>query len=540
MGFAAGTRIGQYSVLALLGAGGMGEVYLADDVRLRRKVALKVITTRAAGENEIAVQRFLREARAAAALDHPGICTVYEVGADDGVEYLAMQYLQGETLAERMARSHDRPVQPGPTAGSDDRALPLAEALRIAIDLGDALAYAHDRGILHRDLKPHNVMLLGDGRVKLLDFGLAKVSGDPAMAADAQTEAALTRQGTLLGTPEYMSPEQMSGRTADARSDTFSFALIVYELVGGRHPFRSHTAALTMSAILTRDYPPLRLPEPAGAALNAALARALARDPAHRHATAADFVADLRHAQRLFNDAGDPLAQAARTRAWRGPMAAAFAVAVAGIALAAAMPYIRSRRVERAGVSAPAPVATRTFSYWLDVQPMSGGRLADPIRSLGDESLSAGSKFRVNVTSSAPGVLYLLDDDPTEGAGGALSLIYPIAADQPASTDRRTPATGAVTDWYVFSRRSGTERMWMLWSAEPRPELDGLRALVNPRDMGRIPADRAAEVRQLLRDGERRRSASVRAEQPLQMTTDFSGPMMAYAIVLRHAERSDR
>jgi serine/threonine protein kinase len=213
-----GTKLGPYMILAQAGAGGMGEVYKAQDTRLKRTVAIKVLPSQFSADAEMK-QRFDREAHTIAALNHPHICTLYDIGIQDGTDFLVMEFLEGETLAARIAR--------GP--------LPLGEALKVAIGIADALDKAHHKGVTHRDLKPGNVMLTAGG-AKLLDFGLAKLQ-QPATAPDNQSPpsgANTTTPGTILGTMQYMAPEQLEGREADARSDIFAFGAVLYEMISGR------------------------------------------------------------------------------------------------------------------------------------------------------------------------------------------------------------------------------------------------------------------------------------------------------------------
>jgi len=233
-----GTRLGPYEIVAAIGAGGMGEVYRARDTRLNRIVAVKVLPAHLSDRPDLR-QRFEREARAIAALNHPHICALYDVGPD----YLVMEYLEGETLAARLTR--------GP--------LPLDQALPHAIAVADALALAHREPVFHRDLKPGNIMLTKVG-AKLLDFGLAKFAAPVAPAgADSLTlDDPLTVDGTLLGTFPYMSPEQLEGRDADARSDIFGFGAVLYEMLTGRRAFQGKSQASILSAILTETPPPLR------------------------------------------------------------------------------------------------------------------------------------------------------------------------------------------------------------------------------------------------------------------------------------------
>ena len=238
-----GTSLSHYRISARLGAGGMGEVYRATDTKLGRDVALKVLPAEMA-ESPERLERFQREARALAALDHPGIVTVYSVEEADGVHFLTMQLVEGQPLDQLI-----------PEGG-----MPLERLVEIGAGLTDALAAAHDKGIVHRDLKPANVMVSKDGRVKVLDFGLAKVAaGSEGEARGSQLETEMkTREGVVMGTVPYMSPEQVAGRPVDHRTDVFSLGVILYEMSSGRRPFEGGSSAELASAIL-RDAPrPLR------------------------------------------------------------------------------------------------------------------------------------------------------------------------------------------------------------------------------------------------------------------------------------------
>jgi serine/threonine protein kinase/lipoprotein NlpI len=233
--------LGHYEIRAKLGAGGMGEVYLAEDTKLNRKVAIKFLPPESTADLR-AKRRLMREAQAAAALDHPNICAIHEVGEEDGRAFIVMQYVEGETLA---ARIHRKP-------------LTLKEALGFALPVADALAEAHSRGIIHRDIKPQNVMITARGQVKILDFGLAKVVADRgALDGEAETQSLLTETGAIVGTVPYMSPEQVKGEALDARSDIFSFGTVIYEMVSGHRPFSAKTMAEIISAILASEPPPL-------------------------------------------------------------------------------------------------------------------------------------------------------------------------------------------------------------------------------------------------------------------------------------------
>jgi serine/threonine protein kinase len=233
-----GFRLGPYEILEPLGAGGMGEVYRARDTRLEREVAVKVLPETLVSDPQ-ALARFDREAKLVAALSHPNILAIHDVGRDNGVSYAVTELLEGETLRERMSGA----------------ALPLRKAVDCARQMARGLAAAHARGVIHRDLKPDNVFVTRDGVVKILDFGLAKRELSGAPGASVQPTAARTVPGTILGTVGYMSPEQVRGEEADSRTDIFSFGSLLYELLFGEPAFRSETEVETMTAIL-RDDPP--------------------------------------------------------------------------------------------------------------------------------------------------------------------------------------------------------------------------------------------------------------------------------------------
>ena len=275
---AAGSRLGPYEIHSVLGSGGMGQVYRATDTRLGRTVAIKILRPEIATDTDFRA-RFDREARMISRLDHPNICTLYDVGEDRGTAFLVMQYLEGVPLSDR--------IDSGPT--------PADEVVRVGISLASALTYAHGRGILHRDIKPQNVIVLRDQTIKLVDFGIAKSYGANTTGTSADTNGVFTTAGEALGTPSYMSPEQLSGRDLDGRSDIFSLGVLMYELASGSHPFRRETTALTAAAILDARYP--GLPGAAGklGELDRILSRMLARVPADRYPTIGDCLADLRH-----------------------------------------------------------------------------------------------------------------------------------------------------------------------------------------------------------------------------------------------------
>lgn len=236
-----GTKLGRYEIRSKVGEGGMGEVYLAQDTKLDRKIALKILPAEVAPHRD-RMERFVREAKAAAALNHPNIAHIYEISEADGVDFIAMEYVEGETLQARIKRN---PVE-------------LKEALAIATQAAEGLSEAHAHGIVHRDIKPGNIMITTRGRVKVMDFGLAKViEAEEAISPEAETRSLLTSPGAIIGTMPYMSPEQVKGERLDARSDIFSFGVVLYEILTGQQLFVAPSGAATISAILTKEPPPL-------------------------------------------------------------------------------------------------------------------------------------------------------------------------------------------------------------------------------------------------------------------------------------------
>ena len=326
----------------------MGVVYRAQDTALGRTVALKFLHSREPGQDSLT--RFMREARVAASINHPNVCTVHEVGVvpageqfidptshesfPAGTPFIAMELLTGETLHDRLARV-------GP--------LPVNELVGIAVQIAEGMQDAHARHIVHRDLKPHNVVVDAVGRVKILDFGLAKPvnrpPADDAVMVDAQTQSAeLTRVGGIVGTTAYMSPEQAQGKTLDSRSDLFSFGVMLYELAHGKRPFDGDNPTSTIAKILEVEAPPLRDVAPhLPADLDRVVRRCLQKVPAARYQDARDLVLDLKDIQQSV--ASGPSSTTARRdhRVTRRPLAAAAAAVVAVGAIMAALVFMRSR-----------------------------------------------------------------------------------------------------------------------------------------------------------------------------------------------------
>ena len=321
MALPSGTKLGPYEIQSLLGAGGMGEVYRTQDARLGRAVAIKVLPASFTAERD-RLQRFSQEARAAAALNHPNILSIFDIGEENGVPYVVSELLEGETLRDKLKN--------GP--------LPIRRAIDYAIQVARGLAAAHEKGIVHRDLKPENLFLTTDGRVKILDFGLAKLTRPETTdgSGDAPTAQVATEAGVVMGTAGYMSPEQVRGKATDQRSDIFAFGAILYEMVSGKRAFHGETTADTMSAILKEE--PSEIAEtgrnvPPG--LERIVRHCLEKNPSQRFQSAGDLAFDLEALTEISTTSSKSGAQAAVAQEQDAGMRRQLAMAGGVLALAA-------------------------------------------------------------------------------------------------------------------------------------------------------------------------------------------------------------
>jgi eukaryotic-like serine/threonine-protein kinase len=428
-----GELIGNYRVLAKLGSGGMGTVYRAQDTRLDRQVALKLLSDASLFDKDT-IQRFRNEARAASSLNHPNICTVYDAGEDQGIPYIAMELLDGQTLAEKI----------------DGKPLPTEEILRIGIEVCDALQCAHEKGIVHRDLKPSNIFITTRGDAKLLDFGVSKKLKVEATSAST-VATTLTMHGQVVGTAPYMSPEQLQGQKVDGRTDLFSLGAVFYEMATGLQAHRGDTTASVMAEILRGEPRPVRLLNPEiPAELQRVIRKALEKDPADRYQSARELMIDLR---RLARDLGKPggaqdsaVDSILRTGAFRYGLIAALALAALGVAI----------WLTPSPVSSPLDSQQLTFSAARKDAPLftDGARLY--FQGRGSPSEVAVTGGLIAPLSGLEG-MYLMDisrdgskvltwiSDPNDIVGRGTLWVSPILGGRPR---RLTDHLGQTARWF--------------------------------------------------------------------------------------------
>ena len=379
-----GTRLGAYEIVGPIGAGGMGEVWRARDTRLERSVAIKLLPTEYSADASLKL-RFEREARTISSLSHPNICTLFDVGSVDDRSYLVMEYLEGESLADRLAK--------GP--------LPIDQVLRLGVEIASALDAAHRQGIVHRDVKPGNIMLTRSG-AKLLDFGLAKPRATPvdAMTVVSTEMKPITEQGAIIGTFQYMAPEQLEGRDADARTDIFSLGAVLYEAATGERAFHGKSRASLIASILDHEPPPISAVRPlAPMALERAVRACLRKDPADRIQTAHDLALHLTWIRESSSTGETAIVPRVRHRRWLLPSLAAIA-AIAAMVFATL--YFRARETRGVpAVFAILPATGSTIGESVAVAP--DGRSVAYAAMKGDEHLIAIRSFANPEPRTLPG-----------------------------------------------------------------------------------------------------------------------------------------
>ena len=534
-----GQHFGSYVILDPLGAGGMGEVYLARDTRLDRTVALKILPPDISGDKR-RMQRFRQEAKVASSLNQPNILTVFEFGEVGGLTFLATEFVDGETL-----RDHLR----------GKKKLKLVEILDINIQVLAALDAAHEANIVHRDIKPENVMIRRrDHVVKVLDFGLAKVT-EKKISKDDESEAATafkTAPGIIMGTINYMSPEQAQAGATDQRTDIWSTGVMLYEMVAGKMPFSGATSSHTIVQILEKD--PLPLTKDVPAELERIVLKAMAKDPDERYQTAKDMLIDLRSLKRRLEVQAEiertsspsterPAAIGDQPRAAqgnkRGVVIALVTVMVLVTAAIFGISMWRSTR-ERAklvtpAAAVPATVGERKLTYWITVQKFKNGKpYQDPFPLAGEINFEATYQIRVNVQSPQAGHLYILNEGPAS-TEPEFVVLFPSTTANEGSSLLAAAQTVQIPEksWFRFDRQQGTEKLWLVFSAEPVPELENVKQYANRKAKGLIPS--AAENKSV-QNFLTQHSASKPESEPGETLTTLksSGNLLVYALRLEH------
>lgn len=516
----AGSQVGVYKVLSVLGAGGMAKVYLAQDSRLGRKVALKVLPADAV-KNPERVRRFEQEARAASALNHPNILTIYDIGDVDSTKFIATEFVEGETVRELL-------IQP----------VPLLRALDIGLQAAAALATAHAAGIVHRDIKPENIMVRPDGFVKVLDFGLAKLTQTSPDSIYGEQTLDVTMPGVVMGTLGYMSPEQLRGQDVDARSDVFSLGAVLYEMVTGNAPFAAPTPTDSMVAVLHRDPAPVRnLRNEAPEELERILSKALAKERDERYQTVKDLAIDLKRLkQKMESDAelrrsgiatipstAQPVVHGRRGGKLIVPVSLAVVIALALLGFeiwnyeqhsssqapnaAPQQPQTvpeppeaptpgsespaKPKETNRtpSGTANPAPntgmipnievpavpdmkglptrKGERQLTYSLLAQKMQGRKPVGPTYRLTvKDVLQSGSQFSFIFASPESGHLYLVD----EPENGSPEILFPNPKVNNGES-RLAANKGLQIGPYNVDQNPGKEKLWIVWSSVPVFEL---------------------------------------------------------------------
>ena len=487
-----GQQLGSYVIVDLLGAGGMGEVYLAKDSRLDRTVALKVLAPDVASDKR-RMQRFRQEAKVASSLNQPNILTIFEFGEVDGLTFLATEYIDGETLRDYLRKE----------------GLKLGEVLDIAIQVVAALDAAHEAHIVHRDIKPENVMIRRRDRVvKVLDFGLAKQTEKrSSVLTNQESEAATefkTAPHTLMGTVHYMSPEQARAQTVDERTDIWSTGVMLYEMVTGSMPFKGATSSHTIVQILEKDPAPLRQQVKVPVELERIVFKAMAKSPEDRYQTTKDMLIDLRSLKRHL----DVEAEIERTSSPTMPRATVptdethrqpqqnRVLAIVLIAIATVTGTIfginlwRSWRVRSAIAPAAAPVAQRSLTYWITVQKFRGGKpFENPFTQPGEMLFEADYQIRVNIRSLQAGYLYVLNEGPsTASAVPEFNAVFPSSTANKGSSFVNADQIVQIPEqsWLKFDRQEGTEKLWLVFSHDPLPDLERTREFAGRQTQGQV------------------------------------------------------
>lgn len=569
-----GKRLGRFEILSLLGVGGMGEVYLAQDTQLGRRVALKLLPREFTSQTD-RLRRFEREARAASALNHPNIITIHDIGKASGIHFIATEYIEGEMLRKRIGYGR----------------LPVAEAIEIALQVANALEVAHSAGIIHRDIKPENIMLRPDGYVKVLDFGLAKLNEPKQQPPgtsqiDSQWLSHATSAGMIIGTVNYMSPEQARGLPVDRRCDLWSLGVTLYEMVAGKSPFTGQTMTDIIVSIVDRQPQPLTqvIPE-LPVELERIVMKTLAKNCDERYQSAKDLGVDLKNLRRQFESSSTftlpqnpdidsakapndrhkaqglaspkhnaehlTVAKAlqktegfseAKTALIKKPVSKPAIFMIAGLVLiiAGSGIWLVFRPNSPAPVSAPASTSTpapmvpaaseRQISYGLTITPEG----AQTYQASGQEVFKRNDRFSFTFSSPQDGFIYLLNEENDKNGSQFYSMLFPI----PSSNNGSAQLSGnqsITTGRYTFDPGKSIENVILVWAARPVDELEAVKHLVNPQDKGEIKAPlQLAAVKKFLEQYQQSTTEATLNQSSRQTMVRGSGDILIHPFKLTH------
>ncbi|HEX6125028.1 MAG TPA: protein kinase [Pyrinomonadaceae bacterium] len=572
-----GTTVGHYRIERLLGEGGMGKVYLADDMLLSRKVALKILPPSLI-EHHDRLKRFKQEAKAASALNHPNILTIHEFGTDEGSNYIVTEFVDGITLRQRMRGG-----------------LSVKETLEVAGQVASALAAAHAAGIVHRDIKPENIMIRGDGILKVLDFGLAKLSmpdpQDPQPGLEAATMFK-TEPGLVMGTPHYMSPEQARGVKVDARTDIWSLGVIIYEMVTGKTPFAGPTNTDILAAILNQPVGMIdKFIDDAPAELQRIIDKTLAKDAEDRYRSIEELASDLKRfhhrlefeaeLKRTHRDAhttdkqgearetatrimpvvdtpqverpgfAEPVDPASSTFNGKhfvyGVVTVAVLISLAGIIgwvvwQSSGDDTAREQQSTQTSVPPappdPAALPSRALTYSLTVQSFTDGRYKEPFRLSGEMLFRNRDRIRLNIKSPQSGYLYILNQGPkNETAAAAYNILFPSptanAGDAQLSAGQEIQIPQQ--SWFELDTKDGTELVWLVWSEKAVSELESAKRFANAHDRGRIKdAELNEKINSLLQKHQSNKANVERDDNKKESRVAGNSDIVTHALKLEH------
>lgn len=538
-----GQIVGHYQIIRPLGKGGMGEVYLASDTKLDRNVALKLLPAAFTGDKE-RLHRFVQEARAASSLNHPNIITIHEIGQSEGAHFIATEFIEGQTLRHRMQLER----------------MKLQDILDVSIQAGSALQAAHAAGIIHRDIKPENIMLRPDGYVKVLDFGLAKLtekshrsSATPASSA-IETLEKHTEPGAVLGTIHYMSPEQARSQALDERTDVFSLGAVIYEMATRRMAFDGGSSADILVSILEREPPPLDQSTPEiPAEFQRIISKALRKDREERYQTIKDLLIDLKsfRDQLSFEEklerskpsraSTEPAlsSDANGTRSGLGCTVSVTLVLGMLAALAIAPAVLWRRTATKPDASSAVRPPERALSYWITVQKYRDGKpYQDPFRLRDDINFEKDYRIRLNIISSQRGHLYLLNEGPGGiGQDATFNVLFPSETSNNGSAllTENQQVQIPQQSWLQFDSEQGTEKIWVIWAANDVPEMEAVKGFANAKDRGIISSPGLnMSLSKFLKAHSSSKPSVERNQEKKETVVRANGEMLVHAIMLEH------